>query len=184
MVKKHSNQLRIIGGSHKRSIIFFKDNEGLRPTPDRVRETLFNWLGQELTGSNVLDLFAGSGALGFEAASRNAKNVYLVEANRGTAQLIKQNQERLQLKNINIICRDALSFLKQNQVKFDVVFLDPPFVFDQWPVVFSGLEPNIVRGAYIYIETPFLPELPVSFNIIKNSQAGQSKQWLLQYCPN
>lgn len=181
MKKKQSNQLRIIGGSHKRSIISFVDGEGLRPTPDRVRETLFNWLGQDLTGLIVLDLFAGSGALGFESSSRGAKNIYLVDSNRAAVQMLNQNQQRLELENLNIICSDALSFLNRCQVKFDVVFLDPPFVFKEWEVVFSALKPNIVQGAYIYLESPCLPELPIDFHVVKSGQAGQSKQWLLQY---
>jgi 16S rRNA (guanine966-N2)-methyltransferase len=120
--------IRIIGGDWKRTPLPVLDLEGLRPTPDRVRETLFNWLGQSLDGLRCLDLFAGSGALGFEAASRGAARVLMVErSGRAVAQL-KANQARLAAKNLEIVEADALRLaasLAPNS--FDVVFLDPPF---------------------------------------------------------
>jgi 16S rRNA (guanine966-N2)-methyltransferase len=120
--------IRIIGGDWKRTPLPVLDLEGLRPTPDRVRETLFNWLGQSLDGLRCLDLFAGSGALGFEAASRGAVRVLMVErSGRAVAQL-KANQARLAAKNLEIVEADALRLaasLAPNS--FDVVFLDPPF---------------------------------------------------------
>lgn len=181
MKKNQSNQLRIIGGSHKRSIVFFPDSKGLRPTPNRVRETLFNWLGQNLSGLVILDLFAGSGALGFEALSRGAQHVYLVDSDKKVVAVLKQNQQRLKFENLKIICSDALSFLKSDEGRFNVVFLDPPFIFNQWQTIFLALESHLIDNAYIYLEASSLPEIPETFHIIRNTQSGQSKQWLLQY---
>jgi 16S rRNA (guanine966-N2)-methyltransferase len=123
-----SHSIRIIGGDWKRTPLPVLDLEGLRPTPDRVRETLFNWLGQSLDGLRCLDLFAGSGALGFEAASRGAARVLMVErSGRAVAQL-KANQTRLAAKNIDIVEADALRLAASLVAKsFDVIFLDPPF---------------------------------------------------------
>jgi 16S rRNA (guanine966-N2)-methyltransferase len=120
--------IRIIGGDWKRTPLPVLDLEGLRPTPDRVRETLFNWLGQSLDGLRCLDLFAGSGALGFEAASRGAARVLMVERSRRAVAQLKANQARLGAKNLEIVEADALRLaagLPPNS--FDVVFLDPPF---------------------------------------------------------
>jgi 16S rRNA (guanine966-N2)-methyltransferase len=120
--------IRIIGGDWKRTPLPVLDLEGLRPTPDRVRETLFNWLGQSLDGLRCLDLFAGSGALGFEAASRGAARVLMVERSGRAAAQLKANQARLAARNIEIVEADALRLaasLAPNS--FDVVFLDPPF---------------------------------------------------------
>ena len=107
---------------------------GLRPTPDSVREKLFNWLGQDLTGMNVLDLFAGSGALGFEAASRNAKRAVLADNNRKTADMLRQNARALGLDKLEIFNTDGLTYLQRSSEKFDVVFLDPPFAWQGWEI--------------------------------------------------
>jgi 16S rRNA (guanine966-N2)-methyltransferase len=142
----YKNQVRIIGGSHKRRIIRFPDmqgTEGFRPTPDRVRETLFNWLGQDLLGKRCLDVFAGSGALAFEAASRNASSVVAIESSRSAAQAIAQNQKLLELPNLKLVNGDAFAFLASTPEKFDVIFLDPPFAQDWW----ARLVPLVARVA-------------------------------------
>lgn len=142
----YKNQVRIIGGSHKRRIIRFPDmqgTEGFRPTPDRVRETLFNWLGQDLLGKRCLDVFAGSGALAFEAASRNASSVVAIESSRSAAQAIAQNQKLLELPNLKLVNGDAFVFLASTPEKFDVIFLDPPFAQDWW----ARLVPLVARVA-------------------------------------
>jgi 16S rRNA (guanine966-N2)-methyltransferase len=142
----YKNQVRIIGGTHKRRIVRFPDMqgvEGFRPTPDRVRETLFNWLGQDLLGKRCLDVFAGSGALAFEAASRNATQVIAVESSRPAAQAIAQNQKLLELPNLKLVNDDAFAFLVSTPEKFDVIFLDPPFAQDWW----SRLAPLVARVA-------------------------------------
>ena len=156
----YKNQVRIIGGSHKRRIIRFPDmqgTEGFRPTPDRVRETLFNWLGQDLTGKRCLDVFAGSGALAFEAASRNASEVIAIETSRPAMQAMTQNQKLLELPNLKLVNADAFAFLGATPDRFDVIFLDPPFAQDWW----SRLAPLVARvaapDALVYCE--FVREL-------------------------
>ncbi|WP_322010337.1 16S rRNA (guanine(966)-N(2))-methyltransferase RsmD [Paraburkholderia sp. J12] len=123
-----AHTIRIIGGDWKRTPLPVLDLEGLRPTPDRVRETLFNWLGQQLDGLRCLDLFAGSGALGFEAASRGAARVVMVERNARAAAQLRANQARLSARSIEIAEADALRLAAGLAPgSFDVVFLDPPF---------------------------------------------------------
>ena len=142
----YKNQVRIIGGTHKRRIVRFPDMlgvEGFRPTPDRVRETLFNWLGQDLLGKRCLDVFAGSGALAFEAASRNATKVIALESSRPAAQAVAQNQKLLDLPNLKLVNGDAFAFLASTPEKFDVIFLDPPFAQDWW----ARLAPLVARVA-------------------------------------
>jgi len=120
--------IRIIGGNWKRTPLPVLDLDGLRPTPDRVRETLFNWLGQDLDGLRCLDLFAGSGALGFEAASRGALRVLMVERNSRAAAQLRANLERLNARNIEIAEADALRLAAGLPPgSFDAIFIDPPF---------------------------------------------------------
>ena len=174
----YKNQLRIIGGTHKRRIVRFPgmaDMEGVpsfRPTPDRVRETLFNWLGQDLLGKRCLDVFAGSGALAFEAASRNAAQVIAIENSRAAAQAIAQNQRLLDLPNLKLIHSDAFAYLTSTPDKFEVIFLDPPFAQNWW----DRLAPLIVRvaapEALIYCE--FAKEMKAlpGFTRAKHGRAG------------
>lgn len=122
------NSVRIIGGQWRRRLLRFPDSEGLRPTPDRVRETLFNWLGQDLDGQNCLDLFAGSGALGFEAGSRGAASVVMVEKTQRAAQALRDNARMLDATPpLEIVCRDALEYCASASRTFDIIFLDPPY---------------------------------------------------------
>lgn len=145
---KYSNQVRIIGGLHRGRKLAFADAEGLRPTPDRVREQVFNWLGQDLTGKSVLDLFSGSGALGLEAASRRAAKVVMVENNRQTARALQQAKQTLALAQADVVVSDGLLYLQQTQQQFDVVFLDPPFAWQQWPQLFVQLQGRLKGGQW------------------------------------
>ncbi len=120
-------RLRIIGGEWKRRQLSLAELPGLRPTPDAVRETLFNWLQGRLTGRSCLDLFAGSGALGFEAASRGAARVVMIERNRRAAAGLMANKQRLAADKVDIIVDDALRYLRRTNEQFDIVFVDPPF---------------------------------------------------------
>jgi 16S rRNA (guanine966-N2)-methyltransferase len=123
-----AHTIRIIGGEWKRTPLPVLDLDGLRPTPDRVRETLFNWLGQDLSGQRCLDMFAGSGALGFEAASRGAARVLMIERSNKAAAQIRANQAKLGARNIEIAEADALRLAASlTPASFDVIFLDPPF---------------------------------------------------------
>jgi len=177
-----SNRLRIIGGRWRGRKLSFPDALGLRPTGDRLRETLFNWLQVHLPERRCLDLFAGSGALGFEAASRAAAEVVLVEANPQVVRSLAANIELLKADQIRLVSGKAQSYLQQPPEPFDLVFLDPPFADDVLPDIFSLLEQGwLAEGALIYIEQPLRTELvfPAGWQILKEKQAGQVQVWLL-----
>ncbi|WP_250462844.1 MULTISPECIES: 16S rRNA (guanine(966)-N(2))-methyltransferase RsmD [unclassified Caballeronia] len=179
--------IRIIGGNWKRTPLPVLDLDGLRPTPDRVRETLFNWLGQDLDGQRCLDLFAGSGALGFEAASRGAARVLMVErSGRAVAQL-KANQARLDARNIEIAEADALRLARSLAPgSFDVVFLDPPFG-DQ-ALLLRALEiaaPLVAADGALYVECgdPLEPssiDALAGWEITREGKAGMVRYHLLR----
>ena len=122
-----NNLLRIIGGEWRSRKLKFADVPGLRPTPDRVRETLFNWLQWHVPGARCLDLFAGSGALGLEALSRGARDVVMVEKHPAAAQALRDNLTLLGARNARLVHDDALRYLGRVTVAFDLIFLDPPF---------------------------------------------------------
>ncbi|MDR3054334.1 MAG: 16S rRNA (guanine(966)-N(2))-methyltransferase RsmD [Zoogloeaceae bacterium] len=178
------NQVRIIGGEWRRQLIKFPDSAGLRPTPDRVRETLFNWLGQDLTGRVCLDLFAGSGALGFEAASRGATRVVMVERDAKVMAALKENARRLKMPaTVEFVTTDALKYAVSCKTPFDVLFADPPYR-QGW---LDRLEPLLDRlllpdGAF-YAEA----ECPVAnlgaWQTTRQGQAGQVYFHLLHLSP-
>ncbi len=161
-VKRSSHQVRIIGGQWKRSLLSVIDAEGLRPTPDRVRETVFNWLNHLFDHSwgqvTCLDLFAGSGALGFEAASRGAAQVYMVESHTPAYKQLEQVKEKLQAQQCNLIRADALKAVEgmiSRRQKVDLIFLDPPFEQD-WLTRMLPLCAQISSDkAYLYVEAEF-----------------------------
>lgn len=130
MSKLGRSQLRIIAGSWRGRKLSFLDREGLRPTTDRVRETVFNWLQMDLAGSRCLDLFAGSGALGFEAASRGASKVVLVDNDKDTVKMLSDNLDLLSATQVTAVCDDVIHFLNNCDFMFDVVFIDPPYRLD------------------------------------------------------
>lgn len=162
---RHAHTVRIVGGDWKRTPLTVPDLPGLRPTPDRVRETLFNWLGQRLDGCRCLDLFAGTGALGLEAASRGAASVVLVEREHRAAQAIRATLERLsaQAGSVRLIEADALGALAvfgREARRFDRVFLDPPFGERWLERVWPALGPVLDDGALVYVESESaLPEV-------------------------
>ncbi len=180
------NKLRIIGGDLRRSRLDFPDLPGLRPTPDRIRETLFNWVQDSIAGAACLDLFAGSGALGFEALSRGAEQVYFVEKSRLAADTIKSNLERLKIGNAGVLTEDARESLIRFQLqklKFDLVFLDPPFSEKIIPLICRQLDESQVmsHGCQIYIEsgTPITGEdLPDCWAKLKEKKAGVINYYL------
>ena len=148
------HQIRIIGGEWKRTPLPVLDLDGLRPTPDRVRETLFNWLGQDLAGQTCLDLFAGSGALGMEAASRGAAQVMMVERNVRAVKQLRANQERLGASTVQVIEADALRLAAGLRPEsFDVVFLDPPFEGDLLVRALALCLPLVSAHGALYIES-------------------------------
>ena len=176
------NQLRIIGGQWRGRKLAFPEVEGLRPTTDRVRETVFNWLMPVIQGARCLDLFAGSGAMGLEALSRGAAKVVLVDNNRQVIQQLQQNLELLNASNALVHQADTLHFLADNgraqAEPYDVVFLDPPYQADLLAQCFSLLEQHgwLSEHAYIYLECDAhqtLPALPSNWQLHRHKTAGQ-----------
>lgn len=175
------NQLRIVGGDHRGRRLHFPDARGLRPTADRVRETLFNWLQGEVYGRKVLDLFAGSGALGLEALSRGATSATFVERARPVADQLRQNIELLGLQEqARVETLEAARFLDRAPTgQFDLVFVDPPFADQLMQGICERLEASGVLNspAWIYLERdssqPW-PELPTGWILHREGRAGQA----------
>jgi 16S rRNA (guanine966-N2)-methyltransferase len=174
------NEVRIIGGTWRSRRIRFPDRPGLRPTPDRVRETLFNWLGQDLTGRDCLDLFAGSGALGFEAASRGARCVTMVENDATTWKALQENRVALAATTVTAVRADALEFLKNHQDRYHVVFLDPPFADDHWPQLLAQLPQHLAAGGLVYCERAQPLAVLDGWEVVKSGRAGQVSHQLLK----
>lgn len=172
--------VRIIGGAWRSRRVRFPDRDGLRPTPDRVRETLFNWLGQDLAGRDCLDLFAGSGALGFEAASRGARRVTMVESDVATWRALLASRETLAATAVNVVRADALEFLGNHQDQYHVIFLDPPFATDHWTPLLAQLPRNLVTGGLVYCERAHALEAPDGWAVVKSGRAGQVRHQLLK----
>ena len=168
------NSVRIIGGRYRRRVLRFPDSEGLRPTPDRVRETLFNWLGQELDGWHCLDLFAGSGALGFEAASRGAARVVMIEPAPKVLAALQENAKMLQNPpEVEIRRGDALQYLASTKLKFDLVFVDPPYNKD-WIDRLEPLLPGVLNeDAAIYVEAEQEIEALGEWHSVRHGKAGE-----------
>jgi len=175
------NSVRIIGGRYRRRVLPFPDSEGLRPTPDRVRETLFNWLGQDLDGWHCLDLFAGSGALGFEAASRGAARVVLVEQAPKVLAALRENAGMLQNPpEVEIRRGDALQYLASTKLKFDLVFLDPPFG-KGWIDRLEPLLPGVLNeDAAIYVEAEQEIEALGDWHSVRHGKAGEVHYQLMR----
>lgn len=150
---RQSNQLRIIGGEWRGRRLAFPDAEGLRPTGDRVRETLFNWLQNRVIGARCLDAFAGSGALGLEALSRGARSVCFCEANKLVAHNLQENVSLLNATNAEIYIGDAMTFLTTAHEPFDLVFLDPPFHHDWLNRVLPLIDAHLATNAHVYLES-------------------------------
>jgi 16S rRNA (guanine(966)-N(2))-methyltransferase RsmD len=175
------NQVRIIGGEWRSRVIAFSPCADLRPTPDRVRETLFNWLGQDLTGKCCLDLFAGSGALGFEAASRGARRVVMVERDPVAWRALQENIAKLAARTVELKRADALEFLRADDGSYDVVFLDPPFRAEYLAQVLPAVGPRLAPAALVHIEAPVAPALPPGWQIWRNGRAGAVTHQLLKW---
>ena len=182
----HSNkgEIRIIAGEYRGRRIKVASRPGLRPTPDRVRETLFNWLGQWLDGLSCLDLFAGSGALGFEAASRGAARVVMVESDRAAFSALEAARDRIGARAVELVRSDANEYLAHSRDRFDVVFLDPPFRQNALPAVLEQLVPRLADKARVYIESaaPAAPAAPGErWRELKRGRAGQVSYQLFEW---
>jgi len=172
-----AGRIRVIGGSLRNSRIDVADVPGLRPTPERVRETLFNWLAPIVEGSRCLDLCAGTGALGIEALSRGAGSAWFVEPNTLALKALRQNLERLKTTAAEATAMDAQAFLRGASQPMDIVFLDPPFALDLWSPLAQLLEQGgwLAAGATIYVECPrtAAPELPAGWQLHREGLAGE-----------
>lgn len=175
-----AGEVRIIGGAWRSHRLRFPSRPGLRPTPDRVRETLFNWLGQDLTGKDCLDLYAGSGALGFEAASHGARRVVMIERDAATLHALLENRETLNAAAVSVVRADALEFLQNHGDRYHVVFLDPPFAEDHWARLLAQLPRCLMPGGLVYCERArALSELD-GWEVVKSGRAGQVSHQLLK----
>ena len=178
------NQLRIIGGAWRSRKLAFAPLPGLRPTPNRVRETLFNWLAPVIRAARCLDLFAGSGALGLEAASRGAAHCVLVERQHMAVRILREQIASLQAEHVEVVEAEVLSWLSRDAVPFDIVFLDPPFQQGLLQECIERLERNgwLADSAWVYIEAERGLELtlPERWEWYREKQAGQVSYRLAQ----
>ena len=178
-----AGRVRIIAGQWRSRVIEVPSRPDLRPTPARVRETLFNWLGQRLDGSACLDLFAGSGALGFEAASRGARRVVMVETDRAVLASLRKSRERLGAQAVEVVAEDARGFLARGGERFGVVFLDPPFRQNALPALLQELPPRLEPGARVYVEAAQSVEVPPPWRELRRALAGQVSYQLFAWEP-
>lgn len=177
-------KVRIIGGKWRSREIVFADDPYLRPTPDRVRETVFNWLGQDLTGKRCLDLFAGSGAMGFEAASRGAAHVVMVELNKSIMRGLQANREKLGAMQVELVKMNALAFIASDSSQYDVIFLDPPFQFGLLPDLITLLPSRITETGFVYVESGDRLGFDEHWLVWRSGQAGKVYYQLLKLNKN
>ena len=181
--QRNRGRLRIIGGQWKRHTLHFNGGADLRPTPDAIREKLFNWLAPVIEGAYCLDLFCGSGALGFEAASRGAAQVVLVDNNRQCCEEINKNCVRLGAQQIRVHCEDALEWLARSSQAFNIVFLDPPYNSDLARRSIARLQAHqLAPGTMVYVETERRLNLayPNHWEELRSGHAGQVSCRLFQ----
>jgi 16S rRNA (guanine(966)-N(2))-methyltransferase RsmD len=178
------NKVRVIGGKWRGRIISFPSNIALRPTPNRVRETVFNWLGQDMSGKVCLDLFAGSGAMGIEAASRGSEHVVMVESNRKVYSILQSSLQKLRADQIELLMMDALKFIISDQRLFDIIFLDPPYQLGLLPKVLNLLPSHLTQDGLIYLEAGNSFEPNEDWSVWRGGQAGRVHYQLLKYEKN
>ncbi len=180
-----THEIRIIGGLWKRTKLKVADKPGLRPTPDRVRETVFNWLGQDLSGLRCLDAFAGTGALGFEAASRGAQEVQLVEQDATLVEQLKKTQAQLQASAVHVVRGDGVSAIRQAAPgSLDVIFIDPPFDAPLFEPALGACARALAPEGWVYLEAPtaYTDELlsAVGLSVHRHLKAGAVHAHLLK----
>ena len=184
MSDKKLNTVRINAGEWRSRIIKFPDAIGLRPTPERVRQTVFNWLGQDLSGLSCLDLFAGTGVMGFEALSRGALTATLVEKSTPAYKALIGNKQLLKAEQASLRHQDALQFLSQNSQKFNLIFLDPPYHMQWLDKVLPQLLLHLLEDGLVYAESEFAldpsSEMMQGWQTIKQSKAGNVFYHLLK----
>ena len=184
MSDKKLNTVRINAGEWRSRLIKFPDAIGLRPTPERVRQTVFNWLGQDLSGLSCLDLFAGTGVMGFEALSRGALTATLVEKSTSAYKALIENKQLLKAEQASLRHQDALQFLSQNSQKFNLIFLDPPYHMQWLDKVLPQLLSHLLEDGLVYAESEFAldssSEMMQGWQTIKQSKAGNVFYHLLK----
>jgi 16S rRNA (guanine(966)-N(2))-methyltransferase RsmD len=174
------NLIRIIGGRWRGRKIRVPAGADVRPTPDRVRETLFNWLGQDLTGRKTLDAFAGSGALSFESLSRGAALAVAVDRSRERVRELAATANTLGTELLEAHCTDALAFLAVEAREFDVIFLDPPFRDDDWSRLLPAAAARLATGGVVYVEARQEIAAPAGMTQWRHDRAGQVHYHLLR----
>ena len=177
------SRVRIVGGQWRSRLLPVADAPGLRPTPDRVRETVFNWLGQDLAGWRVLDLFAGSGVLGFEAASRGAASVMMVEQDRSAQRSLASSAKTLSASCVEMFRGDAVKFASTCERPFDLVFLDPPYGKGLLERVGHHLDRLLVADGWLYVEAEQPLDELGSWTTVKRGRAGQVCFQLMRGAP-
>lgn len=175
-----AGSVRIVGGRWRGTRLPVPDMEGLRPTSDRVRETLFNWLQPALAGARVLDLFAGSGALGLEAVSRGAASAVLVERDPAQVAGLRIAVDRLQAgAQVQVVQDDALRWLgaQERSARFELAFIDPPFAAGLWQDALQALAPRLAPDAWVYLESPSgqVPEVPAGWALHRELRTAQAR---------
>jgi 16S rRNA (guanine966-N2)-methyltransferase len=173
------NRVRIIGGRFRGRRIRVPNGTGLRPTPDRVRETLFNWLGQDLTGASTLDLFTGTGVLTLEAASRGASLCVAIDRNAALIHALRKTASEIGAPGIETHASDALRYLASEARTFDVVFLDPPFADDPWRTLLPSAALRLSPGGRIYAESARQLDAPEELRVLRYGHAGAVHYHLL-----
>jgi 16S rRNA (guanine(966)-N(2))-methyltransferase RsmD len=171
--KPTANRVRIIGGAWRGRVVRFPPGDALRPTPDRVRETLFNWLGQDLSGKRCLDLYAGTGALALEAASRGAALAVAVDRRREAIAAIRANAATFGATALDAQVADVREFLARDTRTFDVIFADPPFADDPWPWLLPACAGHLADGGFVYAEAGRALEPPPPLAPWRHDKAGQ-----------
>ena len=177
-----NNRVRIIGGRHRGRVLRFPGVSGLRPTPDRVRETLFNWLGQDLSGRTTLDLYAGTGAMSVEALSRGAARAVAVDRDPGLALALESNARAIGLDAIEVHRGDARRHLERETRDFDVIFADPPYGEDPWPWLLPACAARLSPGGVVYAEAGRALEAPEGLVLVRHGRAGQVHYHLYARC--
>jgi 16S rRNA (guanine(966)-N(2))-methyltransferase RsmD len=180
-----SHEVRIIGGDWKRTKLQVADKPGLRPTPDRVRETLFNWLGQDLTGWRCLDAFAGTGVLGFEAASRGAKDVQLVEQDAALVAQLWRVQTQLKASAVQVTRGDGVAVMRHALAgSLNLIFIDPPFDSSVFDAAVLAAAKAVASGGFVYLEAPkkWTDEQlqPMGLQVYRHLKAGMVHAHLLK----
>ena len=175
-----ANEIRIIGGRWRGRKLRFPGVPGLRPTPDRVRETLFNWLGQDLTGRRTLDPFTGSGALSLEALSRGAAHAVAIDRRRELIRALADAASTLGTESLETHCGDALAFIAHERRVFDVIFLDPPFKDTGWGELLPAAAARLAPAGALYVEAPCAIEAPPGLVMWRRDKAGKVHYHLLR----